>query len=53
MEFIINLLAFVFSLGLIVALHELGHFFLAKRAKILCHEYAIGMGPVLWFKRKE
>lgn len=52
MDIIINILAFVFSLGLIVALHELGHFFFAKRAKILCHEYAIGMGPVLWSKRK-
>lgn len=52
MEFIINLLAFVFSLGLIVALHELGHFFFAKRASILCFEYAVGMGPVVWSTRK-
>lgn len=52
MDFIINFVAFVFSLGLIVALHELGHFFFAKRAKILCHEYAVGMGPILWSKRK-
>lgn len=52
MEFIINLFAFVFSLGLIVALHELGHFFFAKRASILCFEYAVGMGPVVWSTRK-
>lgn len=52
MEVIINLLAFVFSLGLIVALHELGHFFFAKRASILCFEYAVGMGPVVWSTRK-
>lgn len=52
MDIIINLLAFVFSLGLIVALHELGHFFFAKKAEILCHEYAVGMGPILWSKRK-
>jgi regulator of sigma E protease len=52
MEVIINLLAFVFSLGLIVALHELGHFFFAKRASILCFEYAVGMGPVIWSTRK-
>ncbi|MDY0211033.1 MAG: site-2 protease family protein [Acholeplasma sp.] len=52
MDIIINILAFVFSLGIIVALHELGHFFFAKRANILCHEYAVGMGPILWSKRK-
>ena len=52
MDLIINLFAFVFSLGLIVALHELGHFFFAKKASILCFEYAIGMGPVLWSTRK-
>ena len=52
MDLIINLLAFVFSLGLIVALHELGHFFFAKRASILCFEYAVGMGPVIWSTRK-
>src|SRR5574344_2120252 len=52
MDLLINIVAFVFSLGLIVALHELGHFFFAKKANILCHEYAIGMGPLLWSKRK-
>ena len=52
MDLIINLFAFVFSLGLIVALHELGHFFFAKKASILCFEYAVGMGPVLWSTRK-
>lgn len=52
MDLLLNLLAFVFSLGLIVALHELGHFFFAKRASILCFEYAVGMGPVIWSTRK-
>ncbi|HBT59879.1 MAG TPA: RIP metalloprotease RseP [Acholeplasmataceae bacterium] len=52
MDMIINILAFVFSLGIIIALHELGHFIFAKRANILCHEYAIGMGPVVYQKKK-
>ena len=38
---------FVVVLGVIVLLHEGGHFFFAKKAGILCHEYAIGMGPVV------
>ncbi|HKL61598.1 MAG TPA: RIP metalloprotease RseP [Acholeplasma sp.] len=52
MEIIINILAFVFSLGIIIAIHEWGHFIFAKRANILCHEYAIGMGPVVYQKKK-
>ena len=36
----------VFSL--IVFVHELGHFLLAKANKITVHEFSIGMGPRLW-----
>ena len=28
------------------------NFYCAKKAGILCHEFSIGMGPVLWQKRK-
>lgn len=51
MDFLINLLAFVFSLSLIVAVHELGHLVFAKRAGILCFEYSIGMGPLIYKKK--
>lgn len=44
---IISILAFVFALGLIILIHEGGHFFFARKAKILCREYAFGMGPQL------
>lgn len=49
---IISILAFVFALGLIIIIHEGGHFFFARRANILCREYAFGMGPLLWKKKK-
>ncbi|MBN2300194.1 MAG: RIP metalloprotease RseP [Acholeplasmataceae bacterium] len=49
---IFNLLIFIIVLGAIIIIHELGHFFFAKRAGILCHEFSIGMGPVLYQKRK-
>ena len=49
---IISILAFVFALGLIIVIHEGGHFFFARRANILCREYAFGMGPLLWKKKK-
>ena len=49
---IVNILVFVFILGLVILIHEFGHFIMAKRANILCHEFSIGMGPILWSKRK-
>lgn len=51
MEIIFSIIVFVFVLGLVILIHELGHFLLAKRAGILCHEFSLGMGPVLWSKR--
>ncbi len=49
---ILNILIFLLVLGAIILIHEFGHFFFAKRAGILCHEFAIGMGPVVYQKRK-
>lgn len=48
---LLTIVAFVFILGLIIAIHEGGHFFFAKRAGILCHEFSLGMGPVLYKKQ--
>lgn len=49
---IVNILVFLISLSTVIILHELGHFVMARRAGILCHEFAIGMGPVVWKKKK-
>lgn len=49
---ILGAVVFCLVLGIIVLIHEGGHFFFAKRAGILCHEFAIGMGPVLFQKKK-
>ncbi|HOI85896.1 MAG TPA: RIP metalloprotease RseP [Acholeplasmataceae bacterium] len=50
--FFLNLIVFILVLGVIILIHELGHFYFAKRAKILCHEFAIGMGPAIWQTRR-
>lgn len=52
MEWIIGLFAFIIVLSLIIIIHEGGHFFFAKKAGILCYEFALGMGPVVAQKRK-
>lgn len=38
--------------GLLIAVHELGHFTAAKLCGVRVEEYAIGMGPALWKKKK-
>lgn len=49
---ILTIILFAVVLGVIIGIHELGHMIFARRAGILCREYAIGMGPKLWSKRK-
>lgn len=39
-------------LGVLIIVHELGHFIFARRVNILCREFAFGMGPALWKKKK-
>ncbi|HEX6922238.1 MAG TPA: RIP metalloprotease RseP, partial [Bacillales bacterium] len=45
-------IAIVIIFGLLISIHELGHLILAKRAGILCREFAIGFGPKLFSIRK-
>lgn len=49
---LVALVVFILMLGIIILIHEGGHFFFAKKAGILCHEFAIGMGPVVKTKKK-
>ncbi len=46
------IILFIFILGLLICFHEAGHFYFAKRAGILCHEFSFGMGPLIWHKKK-
>lgn len=50
--FLLNFIVFVLVLGVIILIHELGHFYFAKKSGILCHEFSIGMGPALYQKRQ-
>lgn len=42
-----EVLLFAFLLGVVVFIHELGHFILAKRADIKVERFSIGFGPAL------
>jgi len=52
MSIIINLLLFILILGIIVLIHEFGHFIWAKIAGVYVYEFAIGMGPKLFSRKK-
>ena len=52
MQYLIGAVAFVIILSLIIVIHEMGHFIMAKRAKVLCYEFSLGMGPLIWKKKK-
>ncbi|HFI0467828.1 TPA: RIP metalloprotease RseP [Streptococcus suis] len=43
-----GMLAFIFIFGVIVVVHEFGHFYFAKKSGILVREFAIGMGPKIF-----
>lgn len=43
-----GLIAFIFIFGVIVIVHEFGHFYFAKKSGILVREFAIGMGPKIF-----
>jgi len=41
-------IAFIIIFGVIVLVHEFGHFYFAKKSGILVREFAIGMGPKIF-----
>lgn len=43
-----SILITIIGFGIMVFLHELGHFLTAKRFGVLVHEFAIGMGPKIF-----
>lgn len=45
MSILITIISFIIVFGVLVTVHEYGHMFFAKRAGIMCPEFAIGMGP--------
>lgn len=45
-------LIFAFILGLLIVVHEAGHFFMARRLGVRVEEFAFGFGPKLWGWKK-
>ncbi|SHF32029.1 regulator of sigma E protease [Seinonella peptonophila] len=47
----LTIITFILILGLLVFIHEMGHFLFAKRAGILVREFALGFGPKIFAKK--
>ena len=48
-----TLIYFIIVLGVVVTIHEFGHFIFAKKSGIYVYEFSIGMGPKIFgWKRK-
>ncbi len=50
-NFFINLFAFLVAISFLVALHEWGHYAVARALKVKVLRYSIGFGPIIWSKR--
>ena len=48
MSFIITFFAALFVFSAVIAIHEFGHFAVAKLCGIRVNEFSIGMGPAVW-----
>jgi len=46
-----NIIIVIFSLVFLITLHELGHFFFAKRFGVEVEEFGIGIPPRVWGKK--
>ena len=50
MTYLIYILAFAILLGVLVTIHEFGHFIVARMCKVHVQRFSIGMGPVFYKK---
>ncbi|OOE87715.1 RIP metalloprotease RseP [Salinivibrio siamensis] len=48
--FLWNATAFIVALGILVAIHEFGHFWVARRCGVKVERFSIGFGRALWRK---
>ncbi|MCY9806756.1 RIP metalloprotease RseP [Lentilactobacillus senioris] len=49
---ITTIIVFIIVFGILVVFHEFGHYIMAKRSGILVREFSIGMGPKVFYYRK-
>jgi regulator of sigma E protease len=48
LSFVINVGSFIVALGILVAVHEWGHFWIARRCGVKVEKFSIGFGKAIW-----
>lgn len=51
LSFIWSLAAFIVALGVLITVHEFGHFWVARRCGIKVERFSVGFGKALWRRR--
>lgn len=49
-NFVVSLVAFIVAIGVLVTIHEFGHFYIARRCGVKVLRFSIGFGRALWKK---
>lgn len=50
-SFLLSAIKIIILLGVLITIHELGHFIVAKLCKVRVNEFSIGFGPAIWKKQ--
>ncbi|SUC28274.1 Regulator of sigma E protease [Providencia rustigianii] len=50
MGFIWSLAAFIIAIGVLITVHEFGHYWVARRCGVYVERFSIGFGKTLWRK---
>ena len=50
---VLSIILAILAFGVLVIVHEFGHFITAKLSGVKVNEFALGMGPVIWKTRKK
>jgi len=53
METLHTLFYFVIAIGILISIHEVGHFWVARRAGVKVLRFSVGFGKVLWSYQKK
>ena len=48
----LSIVLIIFFFGLLIAIHEFGHFIAAKTLGVKVNEFAIGMGPAIFSRER-
>jgi len=51
MQILLTIISFLFGLGFLIAIHEFGHYFIAKLCNVKVLRFSLGFGKPLWSRR--